>query len=180
MNTRPNVLEPDVRSGLHRLNELDDYEVIDESLDIRGWDVLSKDQEHIGTVEDLILDARSLRVRYLLVRVEPVDGQGEAYLLLPIGLAEVDEKWDRIILHGTEARDVARLDRYRGGGIHRDYEQSLRQTLSREQATLAPDAFYNHPHFDDTRFLEWHKRSLRERAESIQSGLNENPYLRRR
>jgi len=75
----PTGARRDVRGGsrdapatgrLERLRDLDDLEVADGYPDIRGWDVKTADGTKIGEVEDLVVDPRAMRVRYLVVELD--------------------------------------------------------------------------------------------------------------
>ena len=78
-----------------RLEELDrsDFEIVKGEPDIRGWDVKDTAGQKIGEVEDLIIDAREKKVRYMVVDLD--DGKlkiKHRKVLVPIGLAELDSK----------------------------------------------------------------------------------------
>ena len=55
-----------------RLQELgeSDFEIVDGQPDIRGWEVKDAQGRDIGEVEELIFDARTRKVRYMVVDLE--------------------------------------------------------------------------------------------------------------
>ena len=53
--------------GMSRLSQRRDLEVASDSPDIRGWDVATLDERTIGTVDDLIVDTRVMKARYMVV-----------------------------------------------------------------------------------------------------------------
>jgi len=79
-----------------RLQELDesDFEIVDGQPDIRGWDVKTGDGTTIGEVDELILDARERKVRYMLVDLDEdkLDLDENRKVLIPIGTAQLHEK----------------------------------------------------------------------------------------
>lgn len=184
--------ETTIHPHLYRLSNRDDCKLADEAPDVRGWNVFSTDGENVGTVRDIIVDPNALRIRYLLVEVTYDETSKEAFILIPIGLAEVDETWDRILLLGIKAWLIPHLPVFRGNKIKRDYEWALRRTLMQEDDEAeadTTDAFYDFPHFDDTKFMQRRRRFLRERtdtsvtemhADAPAGEINTNPYLRRR
>ena len=57
-------------SRIAPLGELDDRDVADEDLDVRGWEVIAADGERMGVVDELWIDTGTGRVRYLDVDLE--------------------------------------------------------------------------------------------------------------
>src|SRR5688572_3050860 len=49
------------------ISDLSNYKVEEGDIDPRGWTVVGNDGNRIGTVEDLIVDTRAMKVRYLVV-----------------------------------------------------------------------------------------------------------------
>ena len=56
----------------YRLQELDhsNFEIVQGEPDIRGWDVRYKNGEKIGSIEELILDTKARKVRYMVVDLD--------------------------------------------------------------------------------------------------------------
>lgn len=116
-------------SFLQRLNDLDDYKVASDDPDVRGWSVISGDNEKIGTVDELIVDTQRMKVRYLVVDVK--DGLGfeknENHLLVPIGAARLHDKNNDVIVSGLTSTNLKGYPAFRGSAITRDYENSVRR-----------------------------------------------------
>jgi photosynthetic reaction center H subunit len=140
--------------GLYRLSELDDYEVADEDPDVRGWEVYSSDEKVFGKVEDLIVDTNAMKVRYLDIRVkDDITGVDDHHMLLPIGLASIDEKKDVIRAGNVETVTILKYPKYEGGKITRDYEDNLRKSYNPEFERKEEDQdYYNNEYYDDERF----------------------------
>src|SRR5690349_8565414 len=98
-----------------RLQELDrsDFEIVEGEPDIRGWDVKNSTGKKIGEVEDLIVDAKMKKVRYMLVDLDDNElDLDHRKVLLPIGIAELHEKDDDVILPGVDGTQLSALPAY--------------------------------------------------------------------
>ncbi|MBA2632924.1 MAG: PRC-barrel domain-containing protein [Chloroflexi bacterium] len=139
------------------LDDLDDFEVHEDDPDVRGWVVLSEDGEKIGEVEDLLIDVPARKVRYLDVDVEDEllggenGGDRDVRMLVPIGLATVDDEEDRIVVRGIRTTDLSGAPLHRRGALTRDDESAIRGFIDPEYGS-APGGtgdFYEHPHYDE-------------------------------
>ena len=81
--------------------------------DPRGLPVLSRDDQVVGHVTDMWIDASEHMVRYLEYDLEGEWGQGSR--LVPIGLAKVRERW--VAVKSLNAKDFAGVPRASGGGV---------------------------------------------------------------
>ena len=98
--------------SLYYLHELSDYKVASDYSDVRGWDVKDAGKRTIGKVDGLLVNKEAERVVYLDVKVndtviesghevyaapasegvhEFLNKEGEDHLIIPIGMAELDE-----------------------------------------------------------------------------------------
>lgn len=90
-----------------------DLTVDDPAQDVRGRTVVDRAGDEIGTVDDLYVDERERRVRFLQVAAGGFLGLGERHFLLPVGAVtrvdadriEVDQDRERIV--GSPAYDPA-------------------------------------------------------------------------
>jgi photosynthetic reaction center H subunit len=150
------VSSSDDTKRLCRLGEMSDYEVADEDPDIRGWDVLGENGEKIGTVEELIVDTTSMKVRYLDIDLDDsiIEGNEERHVLIPIGAAKLDDDDDNVFVQGLDRKVVNRFPAYKDRQpLTREYENEVRSTLSPGYNTSGTTGnFYEHDHFDDKRF----------------------------
>ncbi len=147
-------IRPGEEKHLYRLSELSDFEVADSDLDVRGWIVISADGNKFGRVEELIVDPDILRVRYLDVLVDDgVQGVDEdRHMLIPIGVATLDTKEDKVYIKTIETVTLLKTPNYTGGTISRDYERSVTTSLSDEEFNVDDKYFYEHDFFDDEKF----------------------------
>lgn len=120
--------------NLYPLRDLDDYKVASDDPDVRGWNVISGDNEEVGKVDELIVDTKRMKVRYLVVDVDDkfssTDNTDNAdhYMLIPIGAARLHEKNNDVVVSNITTDNFANYPPYSSGGrISRDHEQSIRR-----------------------------------------------------
>ena len=176
------TMDPAV-SHIAPLKALKDYKVASDDPDVRGWNVFGRDGRGIGEVDDLLVDTVAMRARYLDVEldrdllaavpavpgtpaVEPVlDRDGRAagrHILIPIGMARLDEDHDRIYLDGFDAQDVAVLPAYDHRAFNREYETGLRRRFDRGYTPAADERdYYTGDLYDEERFYGPRRRRRR-------------------
>jgi hypothetical protein len=142
-----------------RLQELDhsDFKIVEGEPDIRGWDVKNGMGQKIGEVEDLIVDAAQKKVRYMVVDLDHNDlGLDDRKILLPIGLAELDNKEDDVLLPRIQTEQLRGLPVYDKDRLDADVEDRICSTLgraaTRQQLTGNTESgpeFYRHDYFND-------------------------------
>lgn len=165
--------DPDMTApngDLRHLDDLEDFQVADGYDDVRGWDVKTLRGETIGKVHDLVVSLSEMRVRYIGVHVGGSgNGGSDEHVLLPIGVAELDEGHDKVLVN-VSASEFASYPRYAGREISRGYETQLRDSLdggtrTAEAATAALPAergFYEHDDFEDQRLYARRRRGRRQ------------------
>lgn len=118
-----------------RLSDFDDYEVADQDPDVRGWDVIGSDGTKYGEVDNLIVDRQEMKARYLEVELNDdlTPENEERHLLVPIGMASLDEDNNRVYLGDIDRATLTQVPAYDGGPITREYEQSVRTALRTDQ-----------------------------------------------
>lgn len=131
---------------LFRLGELKDYKVSDNDPDVRGWDVIDKDNDKIGTISELIVDPDKKIVRYLdIVTIKDLSVEGAPrHLIIPVGAARLDEKEDKVIVNEADKDVLKTIPDYKGGPITLDYEFDVVERLRGERKSYADiDEMYN-------------------------------------
>lgn len=177
------TMEPAV-SQVAPLKALKDYKVASDDPDVRGWNVFGRDGRGIGEVDDLLVDTVAMRVRYLDVELDrdlataapvvpgmagavtpaaPGTAAAEAgHVLVPIGMARLDEDHDRIHLDGFDAQDVAVLPAYDHKAFSREYETGLRRRFDRGTTPPADERdYYAGELYDEERFYGPRRRRRR-------------------
>lgn len=143
--------------GTRRLDDLDNYEVADGNPDPRGWEVRVSDDSRVGEVKELLVDPMAMKVRYLDVQL---DSDEEQHVLLPIGIARLDDDGDYVRVEQSAA-DLLGMPRYEPGGeLGRAYEDSILagryNVMTTEPADtsteVTDETYYNRPEFDVDKF----------------------------
>jgi uncharacterized protein (TIGR02271 family) len=155
----------------NRLQELggSDYEIADGQPNIKGWDVKDENGKKIGEVDELLFDAQSLKVRYLIVDLEGnVLDLDSRDVLVPIGIAQLHENDDDVILPGVTAEQLKSLPVYNKNEVSSDTETKVRNVfaglgLAGAAATGAND-FYNHDHFNEDNLYQNRNKATGEDA----------------
>ena len=134
---------------LRRLRDLTDFEVADGNPDVRGWAIRGRDGQALGTVFELIVDPKALKVRYLDVEL---DGrfqinEYENHILLPIGMASLDTEGDNVFVPALDAESVLNYPSYTEIQITRDYERAMLRALGVE-SVAAEGEFYERDSYD--------------------------------
>lgn len=145
----------------NRLQKLrgSDYEIVDGEPDIRGWDVQDSTGQDIGTIDELIFDTQSRKVRYMVVDLDKDYINNDSHdVLVPIGLAELEKKDDQVLLPGVTPAMLTSLPEY-DDNINADMENSIRTVfgglgIAGASAITNEDDFYNHEHFNEDNLLK--------------------------
>jgi hypothetical protein len=167
--------------NLCRLHDTSKYTVAEDDPDVRGWEVVGSDGAKIGRVDDLIIDPQAKKVRYLDVEVDNnfISQQQGKYLLIPIGMADLHEKDDQIVVHNISAGTLANHSFHSGGPITREYEESVRTSMAGSSINADPkgfgsigNSFYNQSSFDEDKFHSAFRARRGQRG--FKSGLPDN------
>ncbi|HEV8272321.1 MAG TPA: PRC-barrel domain-containing protein [Chitinophagaceae bacterium] len=151
-----------------RLQELDhsNFEITKGDPDIRGWDVRYRNGERIGSVEELVLDTKAKKVRYMIVDLDENELRLEhRKVLIPIGFAELDNGNDDVLIPNVSVDQLCSLPDYSRNSLTHEVERKISSVFGRkvnvepvkplqssDRATVAgedvdPD-FYSHEHYN--------------------------------
>ena len=117
-----------------RLQELDrsNFEIVKGEPDIRGWDVKNNTGQKVGSVEELILDAKEKKVRYMVVNLDENEVKLKPRkVLIPIGLAELDQQHDDVLIPHVTLDHVCQLPDYDKNNLTADVERRISSTFGR-------------------------------------------------
>jgi len=153
------------------LSELPDFEIGDNSPDVRGWPVQSADGRRVGTVDDLLVDTDQLKARYLVVHLDGEVRQTatdqQSRLLFPVASAQVDED-DRRIDVSLASAHVQTLPAYsREIGVPEGYGDRFGRSAD---APTAPRPRTSEPGRDDLKRMTRSAEELRFRKRERPAG----------
>jgi hypothetical protein len=165
----------DTNKNLFTLDELSGYKVAENYSDVRGWNVQDANNRTIGKVEHLLVNKTAERVVYLDVEVDTTviedgynayqdrvsDGvhgflnqEGENHLIIPIGMANIDEKNKLVNTDQIDSSTFAKTKRFKkGDAIDFGYELNVVRHY-RGDNTIHPsntvDGFYDREEFKNS------------------------------
>lgn len=111
-----------------RLSEVSEYEVADDSTDVRTWTVSAVDGPTVGRVKDLIVDVEALRARYIEVEPEHAGSGPRTGLLFPVATARIDKDKHRVIV-GVHSTRVGNLPHFTGLPVAAGYDTEFDRHL---------------------------------------------------
>lgn len=144
--------------GLHlrRLRDLSDFEVADNSPDVRSWTVRGSDGKPFGEVHELIVEVDALKVRYLDVELSASlhINDRDRHILLPIGVAALDEEGDNVFVPSLTSESVLEYPPYNEIQITREYEEAMLRALNLPLPATRPQNFYDQPSYNEQNFYQ--------------------------
>ena len=148
----PTIMGTD-EARLRALSDLRDYRIAPDDPDIRNWVVRGSNGDLLGRVHDLLVEMDTQQVRYLDIAVAPTEQVTNRHVLLPIGLARLNDDEDVVSLGSITHETLASLTPYNHATMSRDKERELVARLERRGEPIG-DAprFYEHPAFDTKNF----------------------------
>jgi hypothetical protein len=171
----------DKNKNLFNLDELSGYKVADDYSDVRGWDVKDANNRTIGKVDHLLVNKIAERVVYLDVEVDEslieegyntyqnrvsdgvhefLNKDGENHLIIPIGMAIIDERNKLVNTDQIYSSTFAKAKRFRKGDvIDFGYELNVIRHFRGDNTIHTSnkiDGFYNREEFNNT----FHRRDL--------------------
>ena len=123
------------KNKYYRLQELDhsNFEIVKGEPDIRGWDVRYKNGEKIGSVEELILDTKAKKIRYMVVDLDENELRLEhRKIFIPIGFAELDNQHDDVLIPNVSIDQLCRLPDYKRNSLTPELERSIASIFGRK------------------------------------------------
>jgi len=157
----PTSIPPANGMHLRRLRDLTEFEVADGNADVRGWAVRGGDGKKFGEVFELIVDAEALKVRYLDVELDAAlqVNEHERHILLPIGVAALDEEGDNIFVTSLTKESVLDYPPYIEIQITREYEEAMLRSLQLPVPAAGAASFYDQDSYNDQRFYQSRRRN---------------------
>lgn len=164
----------DNNRNLYFLYELPDYKVASDYYDVRGWEVIDANDIIVGKVDHLLVNKKTQRVVYLDVEVtdsliedghntyqtpvsegvhEFLNKDGENHLIIPIGLAIIDELNKRVITNKIIHSTFVKTKRFnKDYDINFGYELNVLRNFVEdhkvEENPTSEPGFYDREEFD--------------------------------
>jgi hypothetical protein len=128
----------DTNKNLFNLDELSGYKVAEDYSDVRGWEVKDANGRIIGKVDHLLVNKTAERVVYLDVEIDTslieeghntyqnsvsagvhgfLNKDGENHLIIPIGMATIDEKNKLVNTTQIDSSTFAKAKRFKKGDV---------------------------------------------------------------
>ncbi len=162
----------DTNKNLFNLDELSGYKVAENYSDVRGWEVKDANNRIIGKVDHLLVNKTAERVVYLDVEVDKtlieeghtsyqdsasagvhefLNKDGENHLIIPIGMATIDEQNKQVTTNQIDNLTFAKAKRFRKGDvIDFPYELNIVRHYKGDktiQSSNTVDGFYEREEF---------------------------------
>jgi len=146
-------------SGLIPARELRGFRLGDARVDVRGWDVLTADGAVVGTVDRLLVDAKTRKVCYLAI--VPSDGERRVAkgarrrrVLVPVGVARRVDGCRRVALDVLTAARLKHAPRIGDRPVTRADEEAALAIFGQSASAADPDGDrYGATSFDGTRLF---------------------------
>ncbi|MCB2409477.1 PRC-barrel domain-containing protein [Hymenobacter lucidus] len=144
--------------GMHlrRLRDLTEFEVADNSPDVRGWAVRGGDGHKFGDVFELIVEEEALKVRYLDVELDASlnVNRHERHILIPVGVAALDEEGDNVFVPSLNKESVLEYPPYEEIQITREYEEAMLRSLKLPLPEARTGSFYDQETYNEQHFYQ--------------------------
>ncbi|WP_026734857.1 PRC-barrel domain-containing protein [Fischerella sp. PCC 9605] len=123
------------------------YKDVLDNIDIKNFDVYGSNDEKVGSVQNILVDEDTGRFRYLIIDTGFwVFGKK---VLLPIGIASIDESQRRVTIPGLTKQQVEDLPEFTEDlAIDRDYEESVRSIYRPSISTSTTMSSYDRDSYD--------------------------------
>lgn len=166
---------------LHRLEELSDYKIASGYPDVRGWEVRDLNNRVIGKVSGLLANVEKEKIVYLDVEVDEtiidaghdpygrpankevkefINEKGENHVIIPIGLAELNEDREYVSTATIDHRTFAETKRF-----------DSNTPIAREYEVIVLDSYGRRRHQRDSEAEDLEKsEAYLDRHENIKSG----------
>lgn len=186
----------------HKLNfleDLSDYKVASDDPDVRGWELVDRDNHTLGKVEHLLADVERKRVRYLDVAPDKAlldedheaykassgkgaheyrDRTGEVHMIIPIGMARLDGDNKRVIADKVDKSTFLGSPSYpKDEGFSREHEAEVRNYYEDPESHRAAATPRSEP--GNVAFKSEHhtkgNENIGSRDERVRRDVKENP-----
>ena len=180
----------ETNNSFSRLRELrgSGYEIVDGEPDIIGWSIRDTADRKLGVVHDLLFEPEQQKVRYIIAHLKDNDFDlDRRKVLIPIGVAQLHENNDNVILNAVQPWQIRALPTYDKRMGDQD-EQDIYTIFSTTDSTLTNPAspvqqnIYDHKNYNYDNLFQQRRKDQPKANESKAAFLirqrHENNYIR--
>ena len=154
----------------NRLQELggSDFKIVEGQSNIKGWAVKDNLGRTLGEVDELLFDPESRKVRYIVLDLDDNElDLDDRKVLIPIGLAQLHEDDDDVILPNITVDQLLSLPDYDYDSLNPRIEQSVYGVFSGTGSTplLAGTSMYDHENYNENNLYQRRQSSSNARIE---------------
>jgi hypothetical protein len=156
------------------------YPLAEGEQDIRGWEVKNGNGDYIGEVKEILFDVAHGKMRYLIVDLNNNElGLEEHLVLIPVGLAEVHQEEDEVMLPTIKVSQLLMLQPYSAADFDSSMEESVQaayigtETQSGIDVTEIPRG-YAHENFNSDNLFKKRRRITEQQEQTVLFPVNEN------
>jgi sporulation protein YlmC with PRC-barrel domain len=154
----------DNNENLNRKNTLEelggsDYKIVDGQPNIKGWEVKDQLGRDLGDVDELLFDPESQKVRYIVLDLDDNELDLEdRKVLIPIGLAQLHEEDDDVILPDVTVEQLSALPAYDFDSFTSDVEKKIYSVFSGNAGLDVSEnsSLYEHDYYNESNLM--HRR----------------------
>jgi len=163
-STNPHFLGPDANSSADaddtgvrhddetgspaafRVDTLEDIDVAENDPDPRGWTVIDRNGDSIGSVDHLLGDTARMKVRYFVVDLDLDDDADQRNILVPAGHVDLDTDDEKARIPALDRRTLGRYPLWNGESMDRNHEQQVTAFL--DETYDSDGQRYSHPRYN--------------------------------
>ena len=163
-------------SGLHELKH-SDYKIVSDEPDIEGWPIYNGQHDKIGKVHDLLFDPESRRVRYIVADLynseatRNDDEDDDNQVLIPIGMAELHETDDQVVLPGVLENQVGQFSPYPFDALRNNATAGSTVPMTSDNTHFNDEHFYRNRRRHNAIILPDDRDGLSNASSQTQSGI---------
>ncbi|MDB5012167.1 MAG: hypothetical protein JWQ25_369 [Daejeonella sp.] len=154
----------------NRLKELggSDFQIVEGQPNIKGWTVKDNLGRILGEVDELLFDPESRKVHYLVLDLDDNElDLDDREVLIPIGLAQLHEEDDDVILPNITVDQLSSLPKYDYDGLNPEIERTVYGVFAGVGAGAlgANSSLYDHDYYNENNLYQRRQGSANARIE---------------
>jgi len=143
----------------NKLKELggSDFKIVEGQPNIKGWTVKDQLGRTLGNVDELLFDPESRKVHYLVVEMDNNElDLDDREVLIPIGIAQLHENDDDVILPNITVDQLSSLPTYDYDSLNPEIEQTVYAVFAGAAASplSAGTSMYDHNNYNENNLYQ--------------------------